>query len=256
MARRLKTPAIVLRRWPYSETSLTLRALTPDQGTIGLLAKGANQLKSGHFGVLDTWAMVEIECSAPDRAELQTLWSARLLDRLGGLDADPERLAAAAVVAEIAEEAAPPGLPAPGIFLWLAGTLQRLAAQPAGSDPTPELVRALAAGLRLLGLAPALESPAGDGGEWFSPAAGGLVRAAVRPHEHARRPSAAALALLRRLARGEPEAESAAPGSEPWDECLTILGDFLQYHLERTPRAWSLLQERRRRRRSRARSHA
>lgn len=237
---------------------MTLRALTPDHGTIGLLAKGVNRLQSGSLGVLDTWALVEIECGGPENAELRTLWNARLLDRLAGLDHDPERLAAAGVLAEIAEEAAPAGHPAPGIFLWLTDCLRRLAALPEGADPTPELVRALAQGLRLLGLSPVLDEQSGPGSDWFSPAAGGLTRSAVRPREQARRPSARALALLRRLAAAplaaDAEADSAAGASEPWDECFTILGDFLHYHLERQPRAWPLLQERRRRRRSRART--
>lgn len=240
---------------------MTLRALTPDFGTIGLMAKGVNRLKSGSIGVLDTWALVDLEFGGPEQAEMHNLWHARLLDRLAGLDRDPERLAAAAVLAEIAEEAAPPGHPAPAIFLWLTGCLRRLAALPEGADPTPELVRALAQALRLLGLAPVLDEQTGPGADWFSPAAGGLTRSAVRPREQSRRPSAAALALLRRLA-AQPEADPAAAtiaespdeATGPWDECFTILGDFLHYHLERQPRAWPLLQERRRRRRSRAHS--
>ena len=47
---RLRTPAIVLRRWPYSETSLVVRVLTPELGTVGLLAKGAYRLQSGLLG--------------------------------------------------------------------------------------------------------------------------------------------------------------------------------------------------------------
>lgn len=248
---RLRTPAIVLRRWPYSETSLTLRALTPELGTVGLMAKGVQKLTSGSFGVLDTWAVVELDCGGADDAELLNLYHARLLDRLSGLDGDPERLAAAAVLAELAEEAAPPGQPAPAIFLWLADALRALAALPAGADPAPTLVQALLRGLRLLGLDPRLHA-AEDGAasgqiEWFSPAAGGLVRAAARPHEHARRARPAVLALLRDAAAGTMPAHSDA-----WDEALTMLGEFLHYHLERPPRAWPLLQERRRRRRARS----
>lgn len=250
---RLRTPAIVLRRWPYSESSLTLRALTPELGTIGLLAKGVQKLTSGSFGVLDTWAVVEIECGGPDDAELLNLYHARLLDRLSGLDGDPERLAAAAVLAELAEEAAPPGQPAPEIFLWLADALRALAALPAGADPAPALGMALLRGLRLLGLDPRLHAAEGETvaaaglADWFSPAAGGFVRAATRPHEHARRARPAVMALLREAAAGAPPAHS-----DGWDEALTMLGEFLHYHMERPPRAWPLLQERRRRRRARS----
>ncbi len=242
----LRTPAIVLRRWPYSEHSLVLRVLTPELGTIGLLAKGVQKLKSGALGVLDTWAVVELECGGPEGAELLNLYHVSLLDRLSGLDGDPERLAAAGALAELAEEAAPPGQAAPEIFLWLADSLRALAALPPGADPAPALVQALLRGLRLLGLDPRLETAAGDGADWFSPAAGGLVRAASRPHEHARRIRPEALALLRGMADG-----GAAPASGPWDDCLTMLGEFLHYHMERPLRAWPLLQERRRRRRAR-----
>jgi DNA repair protein RecO (recombination protein O) len=241
--RRLRTPAIVLRRWAFGESSMTLRALTPELVSVSLMAKGVNKLTSGTLGVLDTWALIEMECGGSDDAELLTLYHASLLDRLSGLDGDPERLAAAAVLAEIAEDAAPPGQPAPELFLWLANALRALAALPPRADPAPVLVPALLSGLRLVGLDPTLEAAEGAGSEWFSPAAGGLVRETARPHAHARRLRPATLALLRSAASGAPLSPDG-----PWDDCLTILGEFLHYHWERPPRAWPLLQERRRRR--------
>lgn len=259
---RERSPAIVLRRWPYSETSLTLRALTPGRGTIGLLAKGVNRIGSGSFAVLDTWALVEIEYGGSEEAELLSLYGAKLLDRRGGLESDPERLAAAAVLAEIAEDAAPPGLPAPEVFAWLSDVLGDLAGLPAGADPAPLLAAALMRGLRLHGLEPALDAPRDRApGEraWLSPAEGGLVLAPARPHEHARPLAPPVLAALRRLGaatRGDGVARPGGPAadSEPWDEILTILVEFLHYHAERAPRAWPLLQERRRRRRRRRRT--
>jgi hypothetical protein len=220
---RLRSPALVLRRWPFSETSLTLRVLTPEEGTLGLLAKGVNRVGSGSFAVLDTWALVEIEYGGRPEAELLNLYSARLLDRNAGLERDPERLAA-------------------------------LAAQPAAQDPATVLVPALLRGLHWFGLAPMLDAPAPAPGDrcWFSPEAGGVVHAPRRPHEHARLLHSGTLALLRRLAAARvpapARADAPSPASEPWDESLTILVEFLHYHAERAPRAWPLLQERRRRR--------
>ena len=252
---RQRTSAIVLRRWPFSETSLTLRVLTPDHGTLGLLGKGVNRLVSGSFAVLDTWALVEIEYGGRDEAELLTLYSARLLQRHAGLERSPERLAAAAVLAEIAEDAAPPGQASPQVFAWLCDALRALAEQPEAKDPAVILVPALMRGLFLLGLEPVLSADAPTPGDrsWFSPETGGLVFAPQRPHEHARLLSASVLACLRRLAAAEETStltprELADPDAEPWDESLTILVEFLHYHAERAPRAWPLLQERRRRR--------
>jgi len=252
---RLRSLAIVLRRWPFSETSLTLRLLTPEHGTLSLLGKGVNKLGSGSFAVLDTWALVEIEFGGREGAELLDLYSARLLDRNSGLERDPERLAAAAVLAEIAEDAAPPGQASQEIFEWLRRALAALATQPTEQDPASVVVPALMRGLFLLGLDPTLEAePAATGDRrWFSPEGGGLIYAPARPHAHARLLSSRVHALLRRLAGAElaeapkPQ-EEAARDSEPWDESLTILVEFLHYHAERAPRAWPLLQERRRRR--------
>lgn len=255
---RQRTPAIVLRRWPFSETSLTLRVLTPDHGTLGLLAKGVNKLLSGSFAVLDTWAVVELDYGGHADQELLNLYSARLFDRNSGLDRDAERLAAAAVLAEVAEDASPAGQPAAEVFEWLRSALAALAAQPPDEDPAQILVPALMRGLFLLGLDPILDErkPAAGDRCWFSPEAGGLVYAPSRPHQHARLLHAAVLALLRRLAgaAGATPAkgtECPTPDAVPWDECLTILVEFLHYHAERVPRAWPLLQERRRRRRKR-----
>ena len=125
--RRRRCPAIVLRRWPYSENSLVVRALTPDVGTISLMAKGVNRLKSGSLGILDTWALVEVEFGGPDGAEMQNLYSCRLLDRMSGLSADQHRLAAAGVLAELAELGSPPGQSSAALFLWLQHNLEQLA---------------------------------------------------------------------------------------------------------------------------------
>lgn len=254
---QLPSAALVLRRWPFSETSLILRVLTPDRGVLGLLAKGVHRLNSGSFAVLDTWALVDLVYGGRPDADLLSLWSATLRDRHSGLDLDPERLAAAAMLAEIAEDAAPPGQPSAEVFDWLRQALHALDRLPPSADPAPILATALMRGLILLGLEPRLDGDPPQPGEsaWFAPESGGLHHAAARAHRHARRLPSRVLAQLRRLAAAA-RAGAAAPDpvmtvSEPWDESLTILVEFLHYHTERAPRAWPLLQERRRLRRSR-----
>ena len=239
--RRRRCPAIVLRRWPYSENSLVVRALTPDVGTISLMAKGVNRLKSGSLGILDTWALVEVEFGGPDGAEMQNLYSCRLLDRMSGLSADQHRLAAAGVLAELAELGSPPGQSSAALFLWLQHNLEQLAD---GTRSSSLLLAALLKGLVELGLQPALDIPPGtpSGAQmWFSPASGGLVVPpdGSRPDLHARRLSPTTLAVLRQL-RDQPQKHTVANLGEV-EQCLTILGEFLHYHLERPPKAWHLL---------------
>ncbi len=223
---------------------MVVRALTPDVGTVSLLAKGVNKLKSGSLGILDTWALVELEFGGREGAEMQNLYKCRLLDRMSGLSCDQQRLAAAGVLAELAELGSPPGQSAAALFLWLQSNLEQLA----NGARTPSLLLAsLLKGLAELGLQPDLELQSGTSGGaqmWFSPASGGLVVPpdGNRPDVHARRLSPTTLAVLRHL-RDQPQKHAAANLGEV-EQCLTILGEFLHYHLERPPKAWHLLHRR------------
>lgn len=220
---------------------MVVRVLTPEAGAISLLAKGVNRLKSGSLGILDTWALVEVEFGGRDGAEMLNLYSCSLLDRMSGLSADQHRLAVAAVLAELAELGSPPGQASAPLFLWLQSHLDQLSN---GAPAASLLVAALLKGLSELGLDPNLEPPQGTGANaalWFSPASGGVVAPpdGARPDVHARRLGAPTLALLKEL-RDHPEKHLIANCREV-EQCLTILGDFLHYHLERPPKAWHLL---------------
>ena len=107
MQNKLSSVAIVLRRWPYSESSLIFRALTPQLGTISVLAKGVQKLKSGKIGVIDTWALVELDLSRRPKAEMFNLVGCQLLDRMGGLSTDVQLLNVAGILTELAEVGAP-----------------------------------------------------------------------------------------------------------------------------------------------------
>ena len=239
--RRTSSPGIVLRRWPYSENSQVLRILTPKWGAVSILAKGVNRLKSGQIGIYDTWALVEIEFGGKEGAEMYNLYSGKLLDRMSGLSGDTRRLVAAGILAELAELGSPPGQPAARLFLWLHRWLEHLAS---GAPVDALLSAAVLEGLHELGLQPDLDIPTGtppNATLWFSPASGGLVvpQDGGRPEQNARRISREDLGLLQRL-REEPEIALQEDCGDP-SGCLTILGEFLHYHLERPPKAWKLL---------------
>lgn len=236
---RQQSTAIVLRRWAYSESSLVIRALTPDHGVLALFAKGFQRPKSGHQGVLDIWCHVEIAYGGADGAELFNLYETRLINRFPGLAASPERLAAAALVAEIAETAAPPGPEAGPVFLYLLHSLEQLQ----GEVELPHfLCTAVMEGLELLGLGPLLDAPDGQPA-WFSPALGGVQSTSgPPPHGSHRRLAPRQLQLLRTL-RDDPDGARAARSDE-LHEALTILEEFLLYHLERQPKALDFLHRR------------
>ena len=237
---RTKTEAIVLRRWPYSESSLALRVLTPESGVVALLAKGTFRPTSTSFAVLDTWAWIETEYGMPKDASMGNLYKASLLDRFGGLSVSPEQLAVAGLLGELAESAAPEGSPSADVFSWLRQCLQELAL---GVDFSTWLPSTLMAALQLLGLTPRLEpeTPSQDS-LWFDFSSGGVLEpGAPRPQGLSRRVSAQLREQL--LAAG---AQRSLPldGPKEVQETLTILGDFLSFHLERPPRAWETVQRR------------
>jgi len=238
--KRQSSPIIVLRRWPYSESSLAIRVLTPAHGTLSMLAKGAYKPKSGMMGVLDTWVLAEVEFGSPEGAEMQSLYQARLIDRMSGISLQPDRLAAAGVLAELAELAAPPGQESTSTFLFLLHQLQALAGKQALA---PLMCGALLQVLDLLGLSPRLlpDLPSDDM-LWFDFENGGVLEAdSKRPSGHAILTSKAALNLLQSF-REDPKATIRAKDEE-FEEALTILGQFLHFHLERPPRAWNALRK-------------
>jgi DNA repair protein RecO len=240
---RQTSAAVVLRRWPYSETSQVVRMLTPEHGVLPMLAKGVNKLTSGQAGVLDTWALVEADFGGPDSRELLQLYKVKLLDRHSGISRDPDHITAAALLAEAAELACPSGLPSSPVFLFLVECLQEL---DGGTELDGFLCQRISQILSLLGLAPHLESldHPSDSPLWFSPSGGGIMPpGSPRPTDLAYRLKPEQLELLKDFCSNPVKARQ-APLSQVAD-CLTILGEFLCYHLERPPKAWAVLQQRR-----------
>ncbi len=238
-------PAIVLRRWPWSESSLLLWVLTRDQGVLPLRARGCHRLKSGQLGNLDTWALVEIAWK-PARQKghadrVHELRRSRLLRRWSGLSRSPRHLAAAGILAELAELAAPEGTPSGPVFRWLTRAFQELHDAPAAERI---LLRRLLEGLELLGIAPDLAGlPAGEAAVLALARGRILAAGQARPEDHPRRLSPASLELLRSLKALPPDRPTplGSRRERPEEELLTILGDFLAWHLERPPRAWRYL---------------
>ncbi len=253
---RHQSLAVVLRRWPYSESSLVVHCLTPELGLVPMLAKGVHKIKSGHLGVLDTFALVRLSFGSHADREMHTLYRAELVDRFSTLSQDVEHLAAAGLLGELAELAAPLGLPSQTVFVHLVEAFQELAA---GTQIPCFLVRQLLESLAHLGLQPGFSPPnsknahghqavsdaspqsvANPDSWWFSVATGTLLPPdAPRPDGSSYRVSHHHLQMLNHpVAAGVQATEQELRRAS---DCLTILADFLGYHLERPPRALSAL---------------
>jgi DNA repair protein RecO len=238
---RHESLALVLRRWPYSENSQLVHLLTPDVGVVPALAKGVHRLQSGRAGVLDTHALVKVGYTVHEDRDLRTLTHAELLDRFSSISRNIDALNAAALLAELAELAAPPDSPSSKPFLFLVSALQDL---DRGGDGPSFLVPRLFEALALLGLSPDLGPTVLTSPAWFSISAGRLLDPSEsRPDGATMRISPLLHQALQEASHGPFSVEGS--GQSQADDCLTMLGQFLGYHLERPPRAWQAIEERR-----------
>jgi DNA repair protein RecO (recombination protein O) len=159
--RRLAQPALVLRRFPYGESSLVVHALTPDEGRVAWIAKGAYRPSSGFFAVFDLFDTLEVRWSAAPGRELGVVNRGAVVRRRNRIAGDLARYRAALSLLELAHVTAREGHEERALFRWLEDALDLLH----GGRARPELVL-VTADLGLLatnGLAPALEHCASCG---------------------------------------------------------------------------------------------
>jgi DNA repair protein RecO (recombination protein O) len=136
--------------------------LTPDQGRVDLVAKGAYRTTSRFFAVLDWFHTLEVAFH-PKPHGLAPLQKAEWLDRRKFLTGRRDRYVAALTVLELCDVAAQPGVPEPGLFELAVDCLDHLNGGVLPADL--ELVVFEAHFLNLLGVAPALLDCASCGGE-------------------------------------------------------------------------------------------
>jgi DNA repair protein RecO (recombination protein O) len=96
----LRVRAVILRRIPYGDTSWILHVFSREEGSMGLMARGARRPKSPLAGALEPLGLSELEVVSKPGRDLQTLSQASALDSRDGLRTDLAASAAAMVCAE------------------------------------------------------------------------------------------------------------------------------------------------------------
>ena len=107
----IKTRAIVLHRFPYSDSSFIVKVLTEESGIISFIVKGGKKKESPFRGALDPLALSEVVFRQNPNAELQFIKEATLLDWHKDLRNDLLSLAKAQVITEMILRYAPQGVP-------------------------------------------------------------------------------------------------------------------------------------------------
>lgn len=242
--------ALVLRRYPYGESSLVVHVTTPRHGRVHLLAKGAFRPKSRLCGVLDLFDTLELVWRPSPRSEVAVLAEADIATRRRPLSADLERYRTGLSILELLDLASAPGRADPELFRLTETWLDLVAA----GEVEPELAL-VAFDLRFLqnlGLTPALERCASCGSApprgpaprevAFSRGAGGRLCAncAREARASGRRVGTLPVNVLR-IASSLVDAPPATLGRFRPDpavrrEVRALVERFLEYHLETRPR--------------------
>jgi DNA repair protein RecO (recombination protein O) len=146
------TRALVLKAFPYGESSRILRLLTPEHGVRSAIAKGASGPRSRFGAALEPFTEGEAILHLREGRDLHTLSSFEVLRSRQALGRDLHAFAGASLVAEIVlisatEEANPQ------IFEAIGEHLDRLAASPP-DGVEPAVFSAVWSLLAALGLKP------------------------------------------------------------------------------------------------------
>ncbi len=202
---------LVLRTRLLTETSLIVHWLTPAQGRLATVAKGARRPASPFRGTLDLFYLAEFSFSRSRRSDLHTLREVSLRQTHRALRQDLGHFRQAAYCAQLIEQTTETETPLPEVFELLRSLLEALPRQP----PQPRTVLAFELKLlRELGLAPDLAQTR------LSAGARDIVKALTDED----------WAAIARLKATGPQAT----------EVRQFLHDFLVYHIERVPRGRDL----------------
>jgi DNA repair protein RecO (recombination protein O) len=125
------TPAILLRKTRFGDTSLIVTWFTLAHGRLKTVVKGAMRPKSRFAGVLDLFYECEISFARSARTELHTLREAVLHNAREGLRNDYARVALASYCVELMELATEPEHAAPELFDLLRRVFRHLDEKPA-----------------------------------------------------------------------------------------------------------------------------
>lgn len=154
---------IILRIYPFTETSLILHWLTADYGRVSTIAKGARRTKSPFRGKLDLFFKADITWRCSRSSDLHTLSEINVLENREGLRHELVYLEQAAYCAALLEQTTETDTPLPEMFSLLDSFLNFLPQQP------PQAQSVFAFELKLLdelGLSPDLsKKPVSAGAE-------------------------------------------------------------------------------------------
>jgi DNA repair protein RecO (recombination protein O) len=225
------TRAVLLRSFPYSETSRVLHFYTDALGGVGVMGKGVRAGGGKEGTGLDSFAEGTLTLYTKPTRDLQTLREFAPTRPRRPLAADVRRFGGAAVLAELVLKHAGEE-PSPTLFDALSGALDRLAGVSADAV-VPTLLREGWLVVSTLGYRPVVDAcvecgrPLGEELARFDFAAGGIRCPGCAREQAGPRLGPGARAQLSALLDGYAE----LPTLERPRAHLRLLSDFVTWHL-------------------------
>jgi len=194
------TEAIVLRRYPFRETSVTLTCLTDGFGKLKGLVKGLRAQPNRHRSPMEPLTINRIVFYDTRTSQLHLISQCDLLSPLLALQRDLETMRLAAMCVELVDAIVPLEEPQPGVYRLLKQTLERLCL--GGDSLLAVRVHFIARLLRLAGFQPQLDECTGCGiavhaaGYWSARQGGLLCESCLHEDPHAEAASSQLLDAL------------------------------------------------------------
>jgi DNA repair protein RecO (recombination protein O) len=227
------TDAIVLRRYPYRETSVIVSCLTEQHGKLKGLIKGLRTHPNRHRSAMEPLTLNRIVFYDTRTSQLHLISQCDLLGPMTGLQRDLETTRAAAFCADLTDAVVPLEEPQPAAYQLLKDTLERLAL--GGADLATLRIHFVVRLLRLAGFHPQLDqctvcgSPVRHSGYWSARHGGLLCPRCLHEDPRAEPVSAESLEALETLGRYRQPPSLAA---ELIANLRERLDEFLRWRLE------------------------
>lgn len=228
------TNAIVLRRYPYRETSVIVSCLTERYGRLKGLVKGLRAAANRHRSAMEPLTINRIVFYESRSSQLHLITQCELLAPLAHLQHDLETIRSAALCAELADMVAPLEEPQPALYHLLKDTLERFAM--GGGEPMLLKLHFIVRCLRLAGFQPRLDQCAGcnadvrDPAYWSAQAGGLLCRGCLHEDPDAEAATRGMLAAFSTLCQADvPVGLDAGLIPLLWKR----LDEFLRWQLDR-----------------------
>lgn len=226
--------AIVLRRYPFRETSVTLTCLTDRFGKLKGLVKGLRAQPNRYRSAMEPLTVNRIVFYDTRTSQLHLISQCELLAPLRELQQELETTRVAARCADLADAVVPLEEPQPAIYHLLKETLERLAL--GAGDRTAVHVHFMLRLLRLAGFHPQLDECTGCGstvhgaGAWSARQGGLLCPRCLHedPHAEPARPD-----LLTALEQLSEAASPLALDPSLLTPLKERLDEFLRWRLDR-----------------------